>query len=297
MELRPQLAEKPFSGLNGYIAFVIWLGLLASTIAFIVLAAQVVAGPNPFILLAIGMGLVTLVAMAGFYIVPPNSSKVMVLFGKYVGTDKADGWHWANPFLLKKDVSLRARNMDTDKIKVNDKNGNPIIISAVVVWQVTETAHAMFEVDDYEHFVRVQSDAAVRILAGHYTYDAFDDDEADISLRSGGDVVNTELERELQERLGQAGVRIIEARINHLAYAEEIAGAMLQRQQATAIIAARRKIVEGAVGMVEMALEQLEKDDIIKLDPERSAAMVSNLMVVLCSDKSASPVVNTGSLY
>lgn len=295
--MKPQLAiqEKPFTGMNGYVALVILFGILAFAVFAAIMAANT---ETPlWVLLAIAGFLCFLLWMPGFYTIQPKSSKVLVLFGKYKGTDKHDGFYWANPFLTKKGVSLRARNMDTEKIKVNDKNGNPIIISAVVVWQVTETAHAVFEVDDYEHFVRVQSDAAVRILAGHYTYDAFDDEEADISLRSGGEVVNSELERELAERLEIAGVRIIEARINHLAYAEEIAGAMLQRQQATAVIAARRKIVEGAVGMVEMALEQLEKDQIINLDPERTANMVSNLMVVLCSDKSASPVVNTGSLY
>jgi hypothetical protein len=295
--MKPQTAiqEKPFSGFNGYAALLGHALLLAFSIYSTSVAVETEAAL--WIVFAVSGYLFFLILMAGFYVIQPNSSKVMILFGKYVGTDKSDGFHWANPFFTKKAISLRARNMDTEKIKVNDKNGNPIIISAVVVWQVTETAHAVFEVDDYEHFVRVQSDAAVRILAGHYTYDAFDDEEADISLRSGGDVVNAELERELAERLEIAGVRIIEARINHLAYAEEIAGAMLQRQQATAIIAARRKIVEGAVGMVEMALDQLEKDAIIKMDPERTANMVSNLMVVLCSDKSASPVVNTGSLY
>jgi len=282
------IEQKNFSGQNGYMAFMMWL---------IILAGAIMAAVFSLILPAIIQFVIVVLMLPGFYIVQPNSSKAMVLFGKYIGTDKADGFHWANPFLAKLRVSLRARNMDTEKIKVNDKNGNPIIISAVVVWQVKETAHALFEVDDYEHYVRVQSDAAVRILAGHYTYDAFDDDEADISLRSGGAIVNSELERELQERLIKAGVEIVEARINHLAYAEEIAGAMLQRQQATAIIAARRKIVEGAVGMVEMALKQLEKDKIVTMDPERTAVMVSNLMVVLCSDKSVSPVVNTGSLY
>ncbi len=281
--------EKTFSSYNGYLFLLLWFLLVGGTVASMTL----VEWPYVF-----GFGLFLCVLMLpGFFIVNPNASKVLVLFGKYQGTEKRDGFHWANPFLVKHTVSLRARNMDTDKIKVNDRLGNPIIISAVVVWKVTETAHAMFEVDDYEHYVKVQNDAAVRSLAGHYSYDHVNDDESDITLRAGGEQVNAELERELSDRLLKAGVSIIEARINHLAYAEEIAGAMLQRQQATAIIAARRMIVEGAVGMVEMALKKLESDGVINLDAERQAAMVSNLLVVLCSDKTAHPVVNAGSLY
>ncbi len=281
--------EKSYSASNGYLALLFWVVLATATVLAIALW-------DYRVLFAIGCVL-SILFLAGFFTVAPNSSKVLVLFGKYHGTEKRDGFHWANPFFSKQTVSLRARNMDTEKIKVNDKQGNPIIISAVVVWQVTETAHAMFEVDDYEHYVRVQSDAAVRILAGHYSYDHADEDQSDITLRAGGEQVNDELERELHARLTKAGVRIIEARINHLAYAEEIAGAMLQRQQATAIIAARRMIVEGAVGMVEMALQKLERDNVVTLDPERQAAMVCNLLVVLCSDRAAQPVVNTGSIY
>lgn len=283
------IQEKSYQASNGYVYLLLFFVLCGASVASLFLLGHPV-------LLIIGL-VIAMLMLAGFFIVPPNASKVLVLFGKYVGTEKRDGFHWANPFFSKKEISLRARNMDTEKIKVNDKLGNPIIISAVVVWKVTETAHAMFEVDDYEHFVRVQSDAAVRILAGHYSYDHFNDDESDVTLRSGGNVVNDELERELQDRLGKAGVHIIEARINHLAYAEEIAGAMLQRQQAAAIIAARRMIVDGAVGMVEMALHKLKQDQLIELDAERQASMVSNLLVVLCSDKNPQPVVNAGSLY
>jgi len=281
--------EKSFTATNGYLMLLFWLLFSTATVLSLALLGQ----PLVFALGCVA----SLLILGGFFIVAPNSSKVLVLFGKYQGTEKRDGFHWANPFFSKQTVSLRARNMDTEKIKVNDKQGNPIIISAVVVWQVTETAHAMFEVDDYEHYVRVQSDAAVRILAGHYSYDHAEEDQTDITLRAGGEQVNDELERELHARLIKAGVSIIEARINHLAYAEEIAGAMLQRQQASAIIAARRMIVEGAVGMVEMALEKLEKDKVVSLDPERQAAMVSNLLVVLCSDRAAHPVVNAGSIY
>ncbi|MBN4061618.1 SPFH domain-containing protein [Bacteroidales bacterium AH-315-I05] len=269
-------------------------------IHFIVLIAaifSIAALKNPFIF--IPLVLIFIFIMPGYFIVNPNSSKVLILFGKYIGTVKQDGFHWANPFYLKKVISLRARNLDGDKIKVNDSLGNPIIIGAVIVWRVEETAHAAFEVDDYEQYVKIQSDAAVRKLAGAYPYDSFEDDEMDVemTLRSGGDKINEMLEEQLQERLDRAGVIILEARITHLAYAEEIAGAMLQRQQATAVVAARMKIVEGAVGMVEIALDRLSKEQIVDLDEERKAAMVSNLMVVLCSDKAATPVVNTGTLY
>lgn len=283
------IQEKVIKASNGYAFLLLFFIVLAGAIVSIAVFEM----PAVFVPLLV----ISILMLPGFFIVNPNSSKVLVLFGKYQGSVKEDGFHWANPFLTKKAVSLRARNLDTEKIKVNDKLGNPIIISAVVVWQVRETAQALFEVDNYQNYVTVQSDAAVRSLAGNYSYDHFDDDEEDVTLRAGGEQVNSELEDELQKRMAKAGVEIIEARINHLAYAEEIAGAMLQRQQATAIIAARQKIVEGAVGMVEMALERLEKDNVISLDEERQAAMVSNLMVVLCSDKAANPVINTGTLY
>ena len=232
----------------------------------------------------------------GFFFVNPNGSRVLVLFGDYKGTVKKNGFFWVNPFYTKQSVSLRARNFDSERVKVNDKVGNPIQIGVILVWQVDDTFKAAFEVDNYENFVRVQSDAAVRKLAGQYPYDNFEDHESEITLRSGLDEVNSALEDNLTQRLQIAGIRVIEARIGYLAYASEIASAMLRRQQATAIVAARHKIVEGAVSMVEMALDQLSKKEIIELDEERKAAMVSNLMVVLCADKDVTPVVNSGTL-
>ena len=242
--------------------------------------------------------LLPLIASIGFFIVNPNESSVLVLFGKYQGTVKTDGFFWVNPFNKRQKISLRAHNFDNEPIKVNDKLGNPIMIGAVVVWRVKDTYKAAFDVNDYFEFVQIQSEAALRRMAGHYPYDEFHDEgeEGEISLRSGGKEVNDELEQALDRRLAIAGIEVLEARISHLAYANEIAGAMLQRQQATAIVAARRKIVEGAVGMVEMALDELSQKDIVHLDDEKKAAMVSNLMVVLCSDKAASPVVNAGTL-
>lgn len=235
--------------------------------------------------------------LPGFLVLNPNESSVLTFFGAYKGTIKANGLFWVNPFMSKKKISLRARNLDSDPIKVNDALGNPIMIGVVLVWRVKDTFKARFEVDNFIEFVFVQTDAAIRKLATSYPYDNFDDEEAEICLRSDIEEVNEMLEKELTERLDMAGIEVIEARISHLAYASEIAGAMLQRQQATAIVAARRRIVEGAVGMVELALDELGEKEIVNLDDERKAAMVSNLMVVLCSDKSASPVVNTGSLY
>jgi regulator of protease activity HflC (stomatin/prohibitin superfamily) len=245
-----------------------------------------------------GMALIVLsfVLMIGLTIVNPNESVVCTFFGSYAGTIRSNGFFWVNPFYLRKKISLRARNMDSQPIKVNDKLGNPIMIGIVLVWRVEETFKAAFEVDHYEAFVKIQSESAIRKLAGLYPYDSFDDESSEMSLRSGGDEINHELEQELRERLAIAGINVIEARISNLAYSSEIAGAMLQRQQATAVVAARTKIVEGAVGMVEMALKELSQKSIIELDDERKAAMVSNLMVVLCSDKSASPVINTGTL-
>jgi len=245
-----------------------------------------------FILVAAGLFM-----LPGFIVINPNESSVLVLFGAYKGTIRKNGFWWVNPFFVKKKISLRARNLDSEPIKVNDKIGNPIMIGVVLVWRVRETYKAAFEVDDYVHFVDIQSEAAVRKLAGHYPYDNFEDEDAEITLRSGGEDVNEKLEGEISERLEIAGIEVIEARINYIAYAQEIAGAMLKRQQATAIVAARTKIVEGAVGMVEMALDALSKKGIIDLDEEKKATMVSNLMVVLTSDKDVAPVVNTGSLY
>lgn len=233
----------------------------------------------------------------GLYIISPNESRVFTFFGKYVGTAKKNGFHWTNPLYSDRKISLRARNFDSERLKVNDKHGNPIMISVILVWKVKETFKAAFEVDLYESFVTVQTDAAVRKLAGMYSYDNFDDDMEEITLRSGLKEVNTALEQELDERLAIAGIEVLEARIGYLAYAQEIASAMLKRQQAEAIVAARFKIVEGAVGMVESALELLSKKDIIELDEDKKASMVSNLMVVLCSDKEATPVLNTGTLH
>jgi len=238
-----------------------------------------------------------MIIVPGFFFIYPNGSRVLTLFGAYKGTVKESGFFWANPFFIKKSVSLRARNFDSERVKVNDKMGNPIMISVILVWRVNETYRSSFEVDDYEKFVIVQSDSAVRKLAGSYYYDNFDDDGLEITLRSGVNEVNDALERELTERLEIAGIEVMEARIGYLAYAEEIAGAMLQRQQATAVVAARFKIVEGAVGMVEMALKEIDEKSIADFDEVNKAAMVSNLMVVLCSDKSASPVINTGTLH
>jgi len=234
----------------------------------------------------------------GFVLVNPNGSRVLLLFGKYVGTIKKNGFYWVNPFYFKKKISLRASNFDSERLKVNDKLGNPVMISTILVWRVTDTYKAAFDVDDYQNFVRVQTDAAVRKLASMYPYDNFADEglDEDITLRSSVNEVSEALEKELQERLSMAGIEVLEARIGYLAYAQEIANAMLKRQQATAIVAARHKIVEGAVSMVDMALSELSKKDIVELDEERKAAMVSNLMVVLCSDKDASPIVNAGTL-
>ncbi len=231
----------------------------------------------------------------GFFIVNPNEARVLQLFGKYVGTVKAPGLRWANPFYSKHKISLRVRNFETGKLKVNDANSNPIEIGCVVVWKVVDTAEAMFEVDDYVNYVHVQSEAAVRNLATDYPYDAHD--HGDVALSSHTSQISEQLKGEVQARLEKAGVEVIEARISHLAYSPEIAHAMLQRQQASAVVAARTKIVEGAVGMVDLALDYLSKRDIIELDEERKAAMVSNLLVVLCSDRGTQPVVNTGSIY
>jgi regulator of protease activity HflC (stomatin/prohibitin superfamily) len=233
--------------------------------------------------------------MAGLFVVNPNEGRVLQLFGDYVGTAKVPGLRWANPFYTKKRISMRVRNFESGRLKVNDNEGNPIEIAAVVVWQVVDTAEAVFEVDDYNNYVKVQSESALRNLATSYVYDAHD--EAQMSLRGHTAAVADHLKKEIQDRLSRAGVEVIEARISHLAYAQEIAHAMLQRQQAGAIIAARQRIVEGAVGMVEMALDLLSRRDIVTLDNERKAAMVSNLLVVLCGDRSTQPIINTGTIY
>lgn len=248
---------------------------------------------------AFALAIVAALFMApGFLMVQPNNSRVLLLFGKYVGSVKKNGFYWIIPFYTKTRISLRASNFDSERLKVNDKLGNPVMISTILVWRVQNTYKAAFEVDNFQNFVRVQTDAAVRKLASMYPYDNFADEglTEDITLRSSINEVSEALEKELEERLAIAGIEVLEARIGYLAYAQEIATAMLKRQQATAIVAARHKIVEGAVSMVEMALEQLSRKQIIDLDEDRKAAMVSNLMVILCSDKDASPIVNTGTL-
>lgn len=280
--------EKTYSPFSGYLMLLVVLVLIVFPILGMIFMKMLLLA----IVLALGIFL-----SIGFLIVNPNESSVLVLFGAYKGTVKKNGFFWVNPFFTRKRISLRARNLDSEAIKVNDKLGNPIMIGIVLVWKVENTFKAAFEVDDYNHFVDIQTEAAIRKLAGHYPYDNFDDEEADITLRSGGEEVNEALEREIAERLAIAGINVLEARISYLAYASEIAGAMLRRQQATAIVAARAKIVEGAVSMVDMALEQLSEKEIVDLDEEKKAAMVSNLMVVLCSDRDASPVINTGTLH
>jgi regulator of protease activity HflC (stomatin/prohibitin superfamily) len=254
-------------------------------------AARAPSGPLAGILLFVLFAFLA----KGLFQVQPNQGKVMQLFGRYSGTVRAEGLRWTNPFYAKRNVSLRVRNFESSKLKVNDNDGNPIEIAAVVVWQVVDTAEAMFQVDDYENFVQIQSESALRQMATSYPYDSHDSGAP--SLRSHGKEVNQHLRDEIQERLGKAGVDVVEARITHLAYAQEIAQAMLQRQQAGAIIAARTRIVEGAVSMVEMALDQLSKRGVVELDEERKAAMVSNLLVVLCGERGTQPVVNTGTLH
>lgn len=281
--------EKSFKPFSGYLLIVVVIALFAIGIAGIV---QEWHPAMPGLTLLVAMFLTT-----GFFYINPNSSRVVTLFGKYKGTVKENGFFWANPFFTKKGISLRARNFESERVKVNDKRGNPILISVITVWRVKETYKAAFEVDDYASFVKLQSDAAVRSLVGQYSYDNFEDHGNEITLRSGLQEINHSLELALSERLAIAGIEVMEARIGYLAYAEEIASAMLKRQQAEAIVAARFKIVEGAVSMVEMALKDLSGKGIIDLDDDKKASMVSNLMVVLCSDKEVTPVVNTGTLY
>jgi len=271
---------------KGYPHLIIQLLLMAGSVYLI----------SQKMIIVIPLILVWIIHLIGFTIINPNESMVTILFGTYMGTIRDNGFFWVNPFYSKKKISLKARNFDSDRVKVNDKLGNPIMISVILVWRVKETFKAAFEVDDYANFVRVQTDAAVRKMAGLYPYDNFDDEQSDICLRSGVEEVNHALEGELDERLSIAGIEVMEARIGYLAYAEEIAGAMLKRQQATAVVAARFKIVEGAVGMVEKALHDLSARGIIELDDDKRAAMVSNLLVVLCSDRDVNPVVNAGTL-
>ncbi len=291
------MSEKPTNVLSGYLMLATGIGLFAAGIAVAIFAS----GINNALLIWLSIILVLIGSLifGGLFVVNPNDAKVTVLFGNYAGSVRKNGFFWANPFFVKKKFSLRARNLSGDKLKVNDKIGNPIEIAAVIVWQVNDTFKAAFEVDDYEQYVVVQSEAAVRHLAQSYPYDSFEEEghEEGLTLRSGADQVNKLLEGELQNRLARAGVRVIEARLSHLAYAPEIAEAMLRRQQATAVVAARTRIVQGAVSMVEMALHQLSEKKLVELDEERRAAMVSNLLVVLCSESAASPVINAGTLY
>jgi len=272
-----------------------WTALLVLIITLLVTVAAAIILPPVVKIIAGVWLLINVFLFLGLFFVNPNEARVLLLFGKYKGTTRQEGLLWANPLYYKKRVSLRIRNFETGKMKVNDIDGNPIEIASIVVWKVVDTAEACFQVDDYKQFVQIQSESAVRNLATQYAYDT--NDEEAISLRGSTSKVSDKLKEEIQERLDQAGVEVLEARISHLAYAPEIAEAMLRRQQAGAIIAARTLIVEGAVGMVEMALEQLSAKGIIDLDHERKASMVSNLLVVLCGESSTQPVINTGTIY
>lgn len=287
------IREKEFNGRPGIAMLFLWIALILGSAAGLVYALH--EGQSILAILLGLLVLVSIVALCGLFMVNPNEFKVLQLFGDYVGTAKHPGLRWANPFYSKHSISMRTRNFETGKLKVNDKSGNPIEIAAVVVWRVVDTAEALFNVDDFINFVHVQSESAIRNLATHYAYVA--DHEGEMALSSHTAEISVGLRDEIQARLEQAGVNVIEARISHLAYAPEIAAAMLQRQQASAVVAARYKIVEGAVGMVEHALEMLSEKQIIDLDAERRAAMVSNLLVVLCGDRHTQPVINTGSLY
>ena len=286
--------EKIIQVGNGWSRLFLHLSLLVGAILLLIVA------PIPAKIVAMISIPVTLFLLLGHFTVQPNEARVLLLFGAYRGTEVRSGFFWANPFLTKNRISRRARNFDSEKLKVNDKRGNPIEISAVVVWRVENTAKASFDVDDYAHFVRVQSESALRHLANDYSYDhgeETDDASEEITLRSSTEEVSESLKHQLIDRLSKAGVVEEEARLNHLAYAPEIASAMLRRQQAEAIIAARHKIVHGAVSMVDMAIQGLESNNVVNLDEERKAAMISNLLVVLCSDHDAQPVINSGSLY
>ncbi|MEO8633374.1 MAG: SPFH domain-containing protein [Chloroflexota bacterium] len=289
------IREKPAFIAPGLITFLVLLVLEIVAIAALVMLIQGRAGAVPIILDVIAIAAVA-ICFGGFLIVSPNEAQVLQLFGNYVGTVNRPGFWWTNPFTLPRHkVSQRVRNFESAKLKVNDHDGNPIEIAAIVVWRVSDTAEAVFQVDNYENFVKVQTEAAVRNLATSYAYDSHQDDR--LSLRTSSDEITGRLRSEVQDRLAKAGIEVIEARLSHLAYAPEIAQAMLRRQQASAVVAARARIVEGAVGMVEMALAELSKRSVVELDEERKAAMVSNLLVVLCSEQNTQPVVNTGSLY
>ena len=287
------ILEKQANAGSGFRALA---GLFVLTVVDITLLVRAASQDDPFRVLLAVIGLVVLLVLwFGLFIVNPNEAKVLQLFGQYVGTVRQPGLKYANPFYTKRKVSVRIRNFETTKLKVNDQNSNPIEIAAVVVWRVVDTAQALFEVDNYSEYVHVQSESALRGLATHYPYDAHTEGEKSLSANAAE--ISEKLQTEIQDRLSKAGVEVMESRISHLAYSPEIASAMLQRQQASAIIAARQKIVEGAVGMVEMALADLSRKNIIQLDDERKAQMVSNLLVVLCSDRNPQPIVNAGSMY
>ncbi|MDX9856313.1 MAG: SPFH domain-containing protein [candidate division Zixibacteria bacterium] len=272
-----------------------WAPLVLLVIGILAMVALMIIAP-PVVKIAAAVGIILFFfLLAGLFMVNPNEARVLQLFGKYVGTAKNEGLRWANPFYSKRKISLRVRNFETGRMKVNDIDGNPIEIASIVVWKVVDTAEASFQVDNYEQFVKIQSESAVRNLATQYPYDSHSDEIT--SLRGNTLTISEQLKAEIQDRLDQAGVEVIEARISHLAYAPEIAEAMLRRQQAGAIVAARQLIVEGAVGMVEMALDELQKKQIIEFDHERKAAMVSNLLVVLCGESATQPVINTGTIY
>lgn len=281
-------SEKSTNPPSGYFMLLVFIVLII--VAVVTGASQIPAACIPF-------GIIAFLLLPGFIVVNPNESKVLTLFGRYTGTVKQTGFHWVNPFTVKKRLSLRAFNLNGQQLKVNDKMGNPIEIAAVIVWQVKDTAKATFAVENYIQYVNIQSEAAVRHLANSFPYDNMEDESATVTLRDGAEQVSLMLEQELTDRLSRAGIEVLEARISHLAYAPEIANAMLQRQQATAIIAARKLIVEGAVSIVEMALDRLSEKNIVELDEERKASMVSNLLVVLCGERAVSPVINTGTLY
>lgn len=287
--------EQHSAAANGWIALALFFATLLGSL-FLMIAGGSAQIPI-VVILAIVIMVLTIFLFTGFFTLQPNTAAIFILFGAYKGTLRKSGFFWRNPLLKKEKVSLRARNLNGEKLKVNDKRGNPVEIAVVVVWRVMDTAQAIFDVDNYEQYVKVQSESAVRHLAGNYAYDSDGNDDNESTLRSSMDVVNNALQAELQERLDKAGVSVEEARITHLAYAPEIAQVMLRRQQAEAIIAARTKIVQGAVGMVEMALDEIAKKGVVDLDNERKASMVSNLLVVLCSESEVHPVVNTGTLY
>lgn len=283
-----KLSNKITKPMNGFVMLIILLALVGGSIWAFVFKHTVYGSI---------ISVVSFFLLMGFSVIAPNQSIVMTFFGKYVGTIVENGFFWTNPFYTKKKITLRARNFETEQLKVNDKMGNPVLIASVLVWQVEDSYKAAFNVDNYEQFVKIQADSALRQMASGYAYDNFEDETATHTLRGNSDIVNEELESLIAARLDLAGIKVVEAKISHLSYAPEIASSMLQRQQAIAVVAARTKIVEGAVGMVEMALDELSKKEIVNLDDEKKATMVSNLLVVLCSDRSAQPVVNTGSIY